>query len=55
VGCGCGKKKQQSLVQASSSYVLTMPDGQTSEHPSRLDAEVQNIRAGGGGKVARPR
>ena len=51
MGCNCGKK--QSLVQGATSFVLTMPDGGQSQHPTRLEAEVQNIRSGGGGRVKR--
>ena len=47
MGCGCNKRKQQSV----SSYTLTMPDGETSTHATRLDAQTANVKAGGGGKV----
>lgn len=50
MGCNCGGKRKQ-LAKAATSFVLQMPDGEKSEHQSRLDAEVHNIRAGGGGKV----
>jgi hypothetical protein len=33
------------------SYVLQMPDGDTSQHGSRLEAQAENVRRGGGGKV----
>jgi hypothetical protein len=49
-GCGCGKKRR-SLAQAASSYTLEMPDGSSSEHPTKLAAEAENIRKGGDGKV----
>lgn len=50
MGCGCNKAKK--TVQT---FALKMPDGSTSEHGSRLEAEATNARKGGGGKVvARP-
>ena len=49
MGCGCAKKKK--LASQASSYELSMPDGQTSSHPTRLEAEVTNAKNGGGGKV----
>lgn len=49
MGCGCNKRRK---AQSVTSYTLAMPDGQTSEHGSKLEAQAENIRQGGGGKVA---
>jgi hypothetical protein len=49
MGCGCNKKKR--VAQAATSYTLTMPDGSTSDHGSRLEAQAANVQHGGGGKV----
>ena len=49
MGCGCGKRKAS---QSATSYTLAMPDGQTSQHGSKLEAQAENVRKGGGGKVA---
>jgi len=46
MGCGCNKRKL-----SSSSWKLTMPDGSTSTHGSRLEAEAANAKQGGGGTV----
>ena len=48
MGCGCGKKRAATSV---TSFTLTTPDGQTSEHSTRLDAQRANLQAGGGGTV----
>ena len=47
MGCGCNKTK----AKATQTFALRMPDGSTSEHGSRLEAEAANARKGGGGKV----
>ena len=47
MGCGCRKAKDKSTQ----TFALRMPDGSTSEHGSRLEAEAANARKGGGGKV----
>lgn len=36
---------------AGRTFRLTMPDGSTSDHPSRIEAEAENIRKGGKGRV----
>jgi hypothetical protein len=36
-------------------YVLTMPNGQTSEHLTREDAAYRNSRRGGGGAITEVR
>lgn len=48
MGCGCNKGKVKGAKQT---FALRMPDGSTSEHGSRLEAEAANARKGGGGKV----
>lgn len=47
MGCGCGKRK----TSTTQTFSLRTPDGKTSEHGSRLEAEAENARRGGGGKV----
>lgn len=50
MGCNCGKRK--TLTAASRPKVLlTMPDGAVSEHGSKLEAQAENARRGGGGRV----
>ena len=51
MGCGC--RKQKGSTQQT--FALRMPDGSTSEHGSRLEAEATNARKGGGGKVTTKR
>lgn len=51
MACGCAKKKK--LAAQATSYELAMPDGSSSSHDTRLDAEVANAKNGGGGKVRR--
>lgn len=48
MGCGCGKRRASTVT----SYELKMPDGATSEHDTRLEAQKANIAKGGGGKVS---
>ena len=48
MGCGCNKKRRGTSV---TSYQLTMPDGSTSTHTTRLDAQTANVKGGGGGSV----
>ena len=50
MGCNCGKKRK--TATSVGSYTLTMPDGATSTHTTRLDAQTTNVKQGGGGKVA---
>lgn len=47
MGCGCGNPRSGSTTV----YVLTMPNGATSEHLTREDAEYHNSRQGGGGAI----
>lgn len=49
MGCGCNKRKR--TERRATSYELQMPDGTKSDHDSALEAQAQNVRAGGGGKV----
>ena len=50
MGCNCGKRKTLA-ASSSARYVLRMPDGSTSEHGSKLEAQAENARRGGGGRV----
>jgi|GEM_PF-6292520 len=49
MGCNCGKNKR--LSSSKQTFALRMPNGDTSTHGSRLEAEAANVRKGGGGKV----
>lgn len=49
MGCNCGKK--QTTTASTQTYELRTPDGATTTHNSRLEAEAENARRGGGGKV----
>jgi hypothetical protein len=51
MACGCGTNRSA----ANTVYVLTMPNGQTSQHATRDDAEYQNSRHGGAGTVTEVR
>jgi hypothetical protein len=51
VGCNCGKTK----TKTAQGWRLILPDGTTSTHGSRLEAEAANVKAGGGGTVGRVR
>lgn len=49
-GCGsCGKAKR--MTGQTQTFVLQMPDGGETQHGSRLEAEAENARRGGGGTV----
>lgn len=48
MGCNCNKKKQTRTTQT---FRLVMPDGRQSDHGSALEAQAENARKGGGGKV----
>lgn len=50
MGCNCGKSKSRT-ASAASGYTLKMPDGRRSEHNTRMEAQAENVRRGGGGKV----
>ena len=52
MGCNCGKRRKLTAGSAQPITVLTMPNGETSSHATRLEAEAENIRKGGGGKFA---
>jgi hypothetical protein len=49
MGCGCSKRRK--AAESVTSYTLSMPDGSTSDHGSKLEAQAENVRQGGGGKV----
>ncbi|MFN2347647.1 MAG: hypothetical protein ABR616_18290 [Dermatophilaceae bacterium] len=48
MACNCRKNRTQPVADR---YVLTASDGTTSTHGSRLEAEAENAKTGGGGKV----
>lgn len=50
MGCGCNKRRK-SLTASSTRYVLRMPDGTSTEHDTKLQAQAENARKGGGGRV----
>lgn len=45
MGCGCGKTK------GAQAFTLRMPDGTTSLHATKLEAQAANSRKGGGGRI----
>lgn len=51
MGCGCNKNKSQTASAGGSGFLLKMPDGRRSEHNTRMEAQAENARRGGGGKV----
>jgi hypothetical protein len=51
MGCNCGKNKRLPSSRSKQTFALRMPNGDTSTHGSRLEAEAANVRKGGGGKV----
>lgn len=48
MGCGCNKVKKQEVQ-----FTLKMPDGRTTTHASKRDAERINQVRGGGGTIVR--
>lgn len=57
MGCNCGKKAQQRRSGLTASarrldrYKVTHPDGTTTVHGTRLEADAANARRGGKGQV----
>lgn len=54
MGCNCGKKSAgtRSGLQASSvRFRVEHPDGATTQHRTRLEAEAENVRRGGKGRL----
>lgn len=47
MGCGCGKAKAPAVE-----YHYTTEKGTTSVHQSRLQARAEQLRSGGGGRIA---
>lgn len=48
MGCGCGQPRRKRV------YVLSYEDGsgrEPSEHTSRVEAEIADVRNGGGGTI----
>ena len=46
MGCNCGKAKR-----GTQAFTLKMPSGKTTTHATRLAAQAENTRQGGGGKI----
>jgi hypothetical protein len=44
MGCGCGR----SQGEPAESFVVTRPDGTTKETATRVEADIEVTRAGGG-------
>lgn len=51
MGCNCGKNKSRTASAAGRGFLLKMPDGRRSEHNTKMEAQAENARRGGGGKV----
>lgn len=61
MGCNCGKSKVRAGARGLTAsgartprFTVRQPDGRTSRHVTKLEAEAANARAGGKGTVTGP-